>query len=290
MISTPKQIKAIKRLILIALVSDDYLFETLVLKGGNALDIAYNISDRGSYDMDFSIEEDFIDLNAIKQKAEALLVHTFSQKEYYLFDFKFSARPQDNNPVLFWGGYQIEFKLITYAVKQAIEGDLERIRREAITFGPSMSTRFIVEISKHEFVRYKVARELEGYTYYVYAPQMIVYEKLRAICQQLAEYANIIPSHKSRARARDFYDIYTVMQHFPAIEIGSPESVAMVREIFSVKEVPTAFIKEVRRNLDFHRLDFDSVRATLGIAARSSLKPFDFYADYVLGLFEPLIF
>jgi len=240
--------------------------------------------------MDFSMERDFIDVNEIKAKAETLLVHTFSQKGYYLFDFKFSARPQDNNPVLFWGGYQIEFKLVTNALKQSIEGDPERIRREAIYFGANRSTRFMVDISKHEFVRAKVAKEVDGYTYYVYAPQMIVFEKLRAICQQLPEYTSIIPSHKSRARARDFYDIYTIRQHFPEIEIDSPESVAMIREIFLVKDVPTAFIKGIRNHLELHRQDFDSVRATLGAAARSKVEPFDYYVDYVLGLFEPLIF
>ena len=43
----------IKRLIIIALVSDDYLMETLVLKGGNALSVAYELSSRASFDFYF---------------------------------------------------------------------------------------------------------------------------------------------------------------------------------------------------------------------------------------------
>ena len=46
-------LERIKRLIIIALVSDDYLMETLVLKGGNALSVAYELSSRASFDLDF---------------------------------------------------------------------------------------------------------------------------------------------------------------------------------------------------------------------------------------------
>ncbi len=38
------RIDRIKRLAIIALISDDYLMETLVLKGGNAMRMAYELS------------------------------------------------------------------------------------------------------------------------------------------------------------------------------------------------------------------------------------------------------
>ena len=47
--------------------------------------------------------------------------------------------------------------------------------------------------------------ELDDYTIYVYSPTMIAIEKLRAICQQMPEYAL---QRRPSARARDFYDIY----------------------------------------------------------------------------------
>jgi predicted nucleotidyltransferase component of viral defense system len=49
----------IKKLTLIGLFSDDDLMDTLVLKGGNALDIVYRIAARASIDIDLSIENDF---------------------------------------------------------------------------------------------------------------------------------------------------------------------------------------------------------------------------------------
>ena len=54
-----QQLEIIKRLAIVALVSDDQLMGIIVLKGGNALNIAYDISNRGSVDIDFSIESDF---------------------------------------------------------------------------------------------------------------------------------------------------------------------------------------------------------------------------------------
>ena len=40
-----------------ALISDEELMYGLVLKGGNALELAYKITDRASKDVDFSKEE-----------------------------------------------------------------------------------------------------------------------------------------------------------------------------------------------------------------------------------------
>ena len=51
----------IKRLTISALVADDILMGILVLKGGNALDLVYDITNRGSIDIDFSMEKDFTD-------------------------------------------------------------------------------------------------------------------------------------------------------------------------------------------------------------------------------------
>ena len=61
-------IEEIKKLALIALVSDDILMETLVLKGGNALLVAYALSLRASWDLDFSMRDDFKDIADIKAR------------------------------------------------------------------------------------------------------------------------------------------------------------------------------------------------------------------------------
>jgi predicted nucleotidyltransferase component of viral defense system len=47
----------------------------LVLKGGNAIDIAYDLSNRGSIDIDFSMDRDFTaaELNRVRNQAAGLL-------------------------------------------------------------------------------------------------------------------------------------------------------------------------------------------------------------------------
>lgn len=51
-------LKDIRRLVIIALFSDDELMEKFVLKGGNALDVVYNIGTRSSVNIDLSIPDD----------------------------------------------------------------------------------------------------------------------------------------------------------------------------------------------------------------------------------------
>lgn len=52
-----ERLDKIKGLVIVALVSDNELMETLVLIGGNAISIAYGIGNRGSSDIDFSMAE-----------------------------------------------------------------------------------------------------------------------------------------------------------------------------------------------------------------------------------------
>jgi hypothetical protein len=46
----------VRRLVIIAMFSDDVLFGKLVLKGGNAISLVYTYGARSSLDVDFSIE------------------------------------------------------------------------------------------------------------------------------------------------------------------------------------------------------------------------------------------
>ena len=58
-VSESDRLREIRRLAIIGMFSDDDLMETLVLKGGNALDIVYEVAQRASLDLDFSIEGSF---------------------------------------------------------------------------------------------------------------------------------------------------------------------------------------------------------------------------------------
>ena len=52
-------IKRIKEITITSLVRDEGFMESLVLKGGNAISMGYGLSERASYDLDFSLEDDF---------------------------------------------------------------------------------------------------------------------------------------------------------------------------------------------------------------------------------------
>jgi len=53
------KIKELKKIVLIALFSDDVLMDKFVLKGGSAIDLIYKIDSRASVDIDVCMENDF---------------------------------------------------------------------------------------------------------------------------------------------------------------------------------------------------------------------------------------
>ena len=128
----------IRRRIIVALVSDDTLFDQLVLKGGNAISLIYGFGNRASLDLDFSIENDFKDLEDSKRRIFTALEEKFGEIGFTVFDKKFGPRPQREKPNMGrqWGGYQLEFKLIDTFKEKNLGGDLEAIRRNALVVGP----------------------------------------------------------------------------------------------------------------------------------------------------------
>jgi hypothetical protein len=123
MIASPEQLELFKKLTITALVSDETLMGILVLKGGNALNIAYEVTNRGSIDIDFSMEGDFgkEDLSQMQNQVEFLLDREFKESGYKVFDVLFMNKPKvlDKELQEFWGGYMIEFKIVPW--KQWIE-------------------------------------------------------------------------------------------------------------------------------------------------------------------------
>jgi hypothetical protein len=283
-------LEKIKTLSIIALASDDYLMETLVLKGGNAIQIIHKANKRGSFDIDYSMAEDFKEENSeIEARIQKTLYNTFKENGYELFDLKMVERPSELPAELetFWGGYKVGFKVIDLETFEKFRDNQDGMRRNAIKLNPNTnSTKFEIEISKYEYVANKTEVELDGYKLYAYAPEMIVFEKMRAICQQNDEYSAIINTRTQRERARDFYDIYTLMEHFQ-INIFTPESKELLQNIFDAKRVPLEYISLVKNYKNRHEQGFKSVQES--VFAGEEVKDFDFYFEYVLGNFEKLL-
>ena len=89
----PTDYRRICRIAITAIFSDDVLFERVVLKGGNALSLALGLSNRTSLDLDFSIENDFDDLDDIRSRVLKALENRFFVAGFVVFDFKFDAKP-----------------------------------------------------------------------------------------------------------------------------------------------------------------------------------------------------
>jgi hypothetical protein len=284
------QLERIKKLAIIAMFSDDDLMDILVLKGGNAIDIVYGIASRSSLDLDFSIATEFdpVEMSSIKSKFEKALNRVFDEAGYRVFDIKFGERPEDSGPDVppFWGGYRLEFKLIDKRKYAELENDVQRLRLSAVDVGPGALKTYRIEISKWEFCERKHAAELDNYTVYVYTPTMIVFEKLRAICQQMPEYSIFLGKSYETARARDFFDIHTVIEHF-RINLTTSENLNLLKDIFKAKEVPVNLIGNIKEFREYHRPDFIAVENTVKPNIR--IKDFDYYFDYVVKICNKLL-
>ena len=195
--------------------SDDDLMEMMVLKGGNALNIIYKIAQRASMDLDFSLETEINDAayQTMQTKMANVLVSEFEEEGFFVFDFTFCKRPKKEkkeNPK-FWGGYRVEFKIIEKGKLNGLNNDIDTLRRNSIVIGEGQKRKFYIDLSKFEFCQGKCRKELDGLSIFVYTPEMIVVEKLRAICQQTKEYVNLFDSNNRSPRARDFFDIYVTI-------------------------------------------------------------------------------
>lgn len=283
-------LEKIKRLALIAMVSDDDLMEIFVLKGGNALNLIYNVTSRASIDLDFSIDKDFDGehLHVVLQKIEKNLKKVFNENGYEVFDVTLIPKPEvaGSDVPEWWGGYELSFKIIHSVEYQQRAGSIADLRRNAEIVGPNNKRKFTIDISKKEFCLGKTQQEIEGYAIYVYTPAMIAFEKLRAICQQTKEYADQIGKSHREGRARDFFDIYTVINAL-GVDLMSSENIQLCKSIFSAKEVPLSLIGKIRDYREQHKADFPIVQQTVRPGVK--IHDFDFYFDYVAELGDRLL-
>ena len=264
----------IRRTVIIAMFSDDLLMDLVVLKGGNALSIVHRVGGRTSLDVDFSIPEDFADLDDVRRRIERALADRFDSAGYRVFDFSFQRRPRDpNRRDDRWGGYRIEFKLLPVARASIAATNLALAQRSALEIGPGQTRVFCIEISKYEYCDQKVAVLVDGYEIFVYPLFLLAAEKLRALCQQMPEHTG---RRKVTARARDFYDIHAILT---SPDYRQPMDFAtVVNKVFAAKEVALNLLLLLRTTREFHRSDWPAVLNSVSVPVES----FDFYFDFVV--------
>lgn len=280
-----ERMRAVQKLVLSALLSEENLLDRLVLKGGCAIDLVYAVGNRASLDLDFSMAGDFADheVATMERRLERVMGRVVASKGLRLFDLHFEPRPRVVSPELagFWGGYGILFKLIPEHRAAQIDGDIDALRRNALVVGPSQQRTFRIDISRHELCDEKEEHVIDGTSVFVYSPRLIVSEKLRAICQQHPEYRRRVKSGHATPHARDFFDICTLVERF-SLHLVTREFRALTEEVFRHKRVPLNLLWEIGASREFHRADYATVLDT--VPARVVVQDFDYYFDTVVEL------
>lgn len=278
-------INDIKRCTLQAMMKDELLMQGLVLKGGNALQLAYDITNRGSIDIDFSMEKEFKDkdFERLSNIFDQYLNEEFAEIGLVAYDIKFIKKPKTGS-IPEWRGYNLEFKLIERDKFDKFGEDIEAIRRNAIKINEkTQETKYTVDISSYEYIAQAIKKDVDGLILRVYTPEMILIEKIRALCQSMPKYREIVKSTRPKKRARDFYDIWIICQHFKNLSLTED----LFQSIFAAKRVPLNYLDNFEILREQNREDWEVVRQT--ISNDEETEDYDYYFDFVKNLIEPFI-
>lgn len=289
---TLEQLKEIRTLTILALFSDDDLMATLVLKGGNALEIGYGLNSRSSVDVDVSMIHEFevIGLdNAIEvqNKLDKVLNKAFEPKGLKVFDVKIIAKPKKENEGTedFWGGYEASFKLIESEKFEQYKSNPSALGAKALPTNKGKK-KVTIDFGRFEYCGSTINKEIDGFDIQLYTPELIVFEKIRAICQQMPSYLISIGKETNfgRPRPRDFYDIYTILESdkLPDLDLQSEENILHLKKCFEAKRVPLSLIHNIKDTREFHKQDEAKLKDS--VLNKAEFRGFDFYFDYVLEI------
>jgi len=252
---------------------------TLFLKGGSAMRLFDNLTSRISIDADFSVVDSIRDekkfFNSIKSSVGA----KFREQKYDIIDFKWKRRPKRKKADSpdWWGGWACEFKLVSFRHRGKDENTK---RRNALIPEGANSPKIVVEISEHEYCGKKRIKTIQGVRVLGYSRELIVLEKVRAICQQHPNYAY----RSSKNRARDFYDIYELTAH--AENSFAKSCSRHIIKVFKAKEVPLEFLSSLwdESFVDEQRRGFDEVRDTVS----RGVQDFHVYLEHLRFLIKEI--
>ena len=148
------------------------------------------------------------------------------------------------------------------------------------------SKKIEIDLSYDEYVADKDSYDLEGTTIYLYSPLMIVYEKIRASCQQLDDYKLV----GDKTRARDLYDIYKTLTNKGQIDLReavlNQDNFYILENIFQAKDVPL----ELMLKLDSKKTELaeDYKAKVVPQIPAKEIEKFEFLFSYNDQLFKDL--
>lgn len=281
----------IRETVLKAIFSNDQLMDILTLKGGNAMKIL-QLTTRESQDLDFSIREGIrLDKETYAPIFEECIEKEFSAYDIRLLNFKFEHKPLKKNKFTppFWGGYIITFSIITNEEYNKLSPNhLKNPAQFAMNVTPNTEhKKVILELSFDEYTDQREEVLLDDVTIYVYSPLMIVYEKIRASCQQLPDYKIGSP----KKRARDLYDIHTILTNKNNIHLKEnlfeQKNLTVLIKMFELKNVPLSLILKLNTIYDELNKDYqDNVIPT--ISSEKSIPSFEYIFEYNQEFFREI--
>jgi hypothetical protein len=271
--------KVITETILAVYQSSD-LANHLFLKGGSALRIFDDQMSRLSIDADFSLKSGLVDADRFFEAILACVETRFQKFGFDVIDMKSTRKPKKNpeNRPEWWGGWACEFKLVDH---KHVDETLEMRRRNAFIPDGASSLRITIDISEHEYCGKYRTKVIDGVPIIGYSRELLVLEKMRAICQQHPDY----PFRLSKNRSRDFYDIYMLTADVGDLFPGS--CAPHLNKVFAAKEVPLALLKSIWDEdfMDEQRRGFDQVRDTV----RGKVYDFDVYLEHLRFLIKDIL-
>lgn len=255
---------------IIAIYSDPAPSIKLLLKGGSAIRLFDNLTSRLSVDADFSISDVLTKEDAFFKAIQSKIVQRFERHNFDIIDFNWNPKPRRRkDQPTWWGGWRIEFKIVSDAHR---EKSLATQRRNALIPEGASSSKITVEISEHEYFKKGRTKTIGGVKIHGYTRELIVLEKIRAICQQHPDYK--IRRHSAN-RARDFYDIYELTKDVD--DDFAHRCSGHIENVFKAKEVPLHILSALWEEdfIDSQRQGFDQVRDTV----RGTTYDFDVYVE-----------
>ncbi len=275
------KIEAVIDEVVIAIYESPNLAKLLILKGGSAMRMFDEQNARLSIDADFSIEDVLKDADPAFREMENCFTTRFSTHGFDLIDFKAAKKPKKLRRGFpeWWGGRACEFKLVE---KKHRKKSLETRRRNALIPEGANSPKIQIDLSEHEYCGKQRTKTIHGTKIRAYSREMLVLEKLRAMCQQHPDY---MYRQQTKNRARDFYDISALT------EDTSDEFIRRcqyhLKAVFDAKEVPLWILRALWDDdafIDEFRLGFDQVKNTV----RGELDDFSIYLEHVRFLVQDI--
>lgn len=278
--------QAMRRAAILALLADEALMD-LMLRGGQTMDahppvqpLAHALAPPPEHQA--GTLQDGQDPPQAQYRVEHALQSIFALQGYRAFDTRLSPLPgpaaQGAAPLP--DGHRVEFTLLPRRQAERLQGDLRRMRREALLLGEG--ARLTIEIS-HRLAPWH--RPGSG-VIHVHVPLARVCEKLRAICQQMPAYRRfIVGASPGTPRAGDFVSIEALVRS-PDLALETPAARQMLELAFFAQCVPLELLSGIQQTRSFHEAGFAQLRAALEPGA--VLQDFGHYFDCVVDVVRKL--